>query len=277
MARRRPSELYQVDFVAALFGGFLLVWLSSVQEAEFASPSGESLAIFELDIQAHFSAEDGSGTSIQASVVPITSKQATCAHTALISKLAEAGRPVFACEGKSSQRLGSSTSGLWLSDQAKAEAVKIKSGRENILVNVFALDLVPLFKTPAGYVFGNGVGTFLNRSAGTFVMGQVGILQPDFLETQPPVVRVSDWARRSLFMVLADGKPLVSEVPKAVDFFRVDDASPVRFEKRDPPKRSYKAAIHHLTVELYVVKGGVSTCFSGDIAAGIGEQALKPC
>ncbi len=33
-SRRKPSELYQVDFVAALFSGFLLIWLASASESD---------------------------------------------------------------------------------------------------------------------------------------------------------------------------------------------------------------------------------------------------
>ncbi|MEM1050011.1 MAG: hypothetical protein AAGL24_27895, partial [Pseudomonadota bacterium] len=35
MAGRESSDIYQVDLIAALFGGFMISWLVSAQESEF--------------------------------------------------------------------------------------------------------------------------------------------------------------------------------------------------------------------------------------------------
>lgn len=41
MARKADSGIYQVDLVAALFGGFMIAWLSSAEEVEFPGAGAE--------------------------------------------------------------------------------------------------------------------------------------------------------------------------------------------------------------------------------------------
>jgi hypothetical protein len=52
--RQKASDLYQVDFMAALFGGFLLIWLSGGGETEFPSDTGKKIVFFEVSAKAYY-------------------------------------------------------------------------------------------------------------------------------------------------------------------------------------------------------------------------------
>jgi hypothetical protein len=95
MRRRRASELYQVDFVAALFGGFLLVWLSGISEAEFPGNDGKQLVFVELSSRGFFDEPNGTGR-YWASFLPVHREMLRCAHTKVV-ELATSFRKLIPC------------------------------------------------------------------------------------------------------------------------------------------------------------------------------------
>src|SRR5436190_2166532 len=121
MVRRRASELYQVDFVAALFGGFLLVWLSSIGEAEFPGKGeGKGLALFEVTARAFFKSVDGKSET-DVSIIPRASFRAGCAHPNLVTKLELAGLQTFPCSNGVTYPLGADNNRIlttWAEDMA---------------------------------------------------------------------------------------------------------------------------------------------------------------
>src|SRR4051812_14042652 len=95
MRRRRASELYQVDFVAALFGGFLLVWLSGISEAEFPGNDGKQLVFVEWSTRGYFDQPDGSA-HYWSSFIPEQRTALRCAHSKVV-ELASSVRKLIPC------------------------------------------------------------------------------------------------------------------------------------------------------------------------------------
>ena len=58
MARRASSEIYQVDLIAALFGGFMIAWLVSAEEVEFITASN-SVVLVTIDLRVIGDVEEG--------------------------------------------------------------------------------------------------------------------------------------------------------------------------------------------------------------------------
>jgi len=103
--RRRGSDLYQVDFVAALFSGFLLVWLSGISEAEFPEDASPPLSFYELNARAYFSPQAG-GSVKWSAVLPTPSVTEGCVHPNVIQLAASSLiQSLRACESALTRKL----------------------------------------------------------------------------------------------------------------------------------------------------------------------------
>jgi hypothetical protein len=80
--RRRSSDLYQVDFVAALFGGFLLIWLSGTAESEFPPERENNTTYFRATARLFFETKDAPVREEGwVSALPQSGLDRGCAHT----------------------------------------------------------------------------------------------------------------------------------------------------------------------------------------------------
>jgi len=76
--KRGAADLYQVDFVAALFGGFLLIWLAQMTQADSAANKASAASPFSLEVWI----DHGGSPSSRVNVVPDDSLR--CANMALL-------------------------------------------------------------------------------------------------------------------------------------------------------------------------------------------------
>lgn len=94
---RRSSDLYQVDFVAALFSGFLLIWLVGIGDNDAAGVEGASPLLFEVSVRAIYAPKGGAGNRTWIAGLPEKASIVGCAHDALVAKLRELGRLAMSC------------------------------------------------------------------------------------------------------------------------------------------------------------------------------------
>lgn len=274
MKRRRPSDLYQVDFVAALFGGFLLVWLSGIGEAEFPGKGdGKGLVIFELEANAYFLGADGVG-EVSRSVVPLDSAHAACAHPNLVLRLIAAGLSTSACASGITLDLGSTPNESTMEGWATRVATNLNSPRQRVVDSIFMPEFEVLFATPAGDKPGRLVGAALSYAGSSLRVVQVGVLPQDTAEGKPNDIRLSEWNRRSFLMMLTDGRPPITDMSTPVDFSYVsgaDNVHPVEAGKE------YLPTIDRLVVKVTMVVDSRASCYSAEIRNGNSEMPFQPC
>lgn len=264
MGGRRASELYQVDFVAALFGGFLLVWLSNIGEAEFpGSGEGKPLVVFELSARAFFT---GAGVAAErdTSIIPLDAFRAVCAHQGLVEILVKAGLETFACEGTRSLPIGRAPDTNIVERWAEATAKKITNNRRTVAVgSTFASDFSVLFAAPSGEQLpGRLVGAAFSMWGGWPRVAQVGVRPPGATDSTPPILRVSNWGRRSYLTTLTDGNPMRADGVTAVDFYTMAEAETVYVVDRGRDK------IERLEVQLTTVADGTATRYCAKVPNG---------
>lgn len=95
--RRSRSEMYQVDFVAALFGGFLLVWLSGANEADAVSKASGSVLMFQISAQLVFESADHRQERL--SVLPVDVVSTACIDDKWLSIIYRRSSQLVACHG----------------------------------------------------------------------------------------------------------------------------------------------------------------------------------
>lgn len=98
MARRRSSDLYQVDFVAALFGGFMLIWLSTMGPRTVTAQPSQVGSFFQIFAKAYFIRKDDNRLE-WTSITPVSSVSSGCAHSNVVAMLAASGALVRPCSG----------------------------------------------------------------------------------------------------------------------------------------------------------------------------------
>lgn len=264
MGRRRASELYQVDFVAALFGGFLLVWLSNIGEAEFSgSGEGKPLVVFELSTRAFFTGAGLAG-ELDTSIIPLEAFRAACAHQGLVGILVKAGLEIFACEGTRSLAIGEAADTNILERMAEATARNIVNNRRTLSVSsAFASDFAVLFTAPSGeLVPGRVVGAVFSGSGWWPRLAQVGVRPPAATDSSPPILRVSDWVHRSYLTTLADRRPLDADGVTTVDFYTKAQADKVTVVEAGRDR------LERLEVQLAVVADGGVTRYCAKVSNG---------
>ncbi|MGR9293656.1 hypothetical protein ACU8OS_35410 (plasmid) [Rhizobium leguminosarum] len=269
MMGRRSSELYQVDFVAALFGGFLLVWLSGVSEAEFAgNGSGELLKPFNLTVVASFI--DG-GNVARRHVVPLSAFNAGCAPEAMVKKLQDAGLGLISCQSTGSQLLNSGDTKTNLQDRAIYMATSEHRQQRQIAGRAFAFDIDILFGDPSSLkpaLFSGSVG------GDNATLSEVGII-PRGADV-PSSVRLHSWERRGFFVSLTDGQPL-SLVPAPPTFFyKYPNAESTRVQSPNGiwlPAKSLSS----FEVRLEASSDGSLMCWDAIIKSPESEGKFEPC
>ena len=97
---RRSSELYQVDFVAALFGAFMLIWLSSISDRESAAETSQSATFFQVFVKAYFPKKnDANNATGWIPVIPQPAVSRGCIHPNVIPLFENPERLIRACGG----------------------------------------------------------------------------------------------------------------------------------------------------------------------------------
>src|SRR6185436_1849895 len=95
MSRSR-SDMYQVDFVAALFGGFLLIWLSGATDSEPSSMQADAPRFFEIAARNIFT--DGNSEDSLA-IVPLGSIGTACIHASWLRTIYRSSTQRTICHG----------------------------------------------------------------------------------------------------------------------------------------------------------------------------------
>lgn len=262
--RRRASELYQVDFVAALFGGFLLVWLSNIGEAEFASRGdGKALTVFEVSAVAHFPG----APAIAWSAAPATSFRSGCAHPRLVAKLRDAGLPASECQNGSTVELkpGEGVGSLHLLAEERARGVG--SPQDKVTDSAFVPDFDIAFSSDDD--LGVTFGAAFNSATGAPKVTQIGIRPNEAPSNTPSKLLVKGWEHRSFVMMLANDDPATVAIPPAVDFYYMQDGDDVGF--------GGSTSMSSMVVTVNVVADGAATCSRAEIASSELEADFQPC
>ncbi len=111
MTRRASGEIYQVDLIAALFGGFMISWLVSAQETEFQVYSKPlKFATIEMRISGDHSAL---GTMIWYNAMPLSVVEETgCIGSELAEDLIGGIRRYVSCSSETTEKLNTSVSSV---------------------------------------------------------------------------------------------------------------------------------------------------------------------
>jgi hypothetical protein len=267
MSRRRASELYQVDFVAALFGGFLLVWLSSIGEAEFpGSGDGRSLTIFEVSAVAYFPG----APELAWSVAPAASFRSGCAHPRLVAKLVNAGLAAAECQNGATVELkaGKDSGNLYARAQKYAENAKSLQHKATDSAFVPVFDVI--FSTPSADEQGLPVGGAFSTATGAPKLTQIGIRPQGSSSNAPQKLLLKEWQHRSFMILLTNGDPIVPSGRPVVDFYYMQNGDEVSIT-------GYRREISRIVVTVNVVVDGTATCSSAEIVNPATEGPFKPC
>jgi hypothetical protein len=99
VSRRRSSNLYQVDFVAALFSGFLLVWLATTAESDFTANGSTGPIFYILEAKLYYGSAPGDSlvNSLWISSLPDVSLHESCAPLELISYIDKSVSTISGC------------------------------------------------------------------------------------------------------------------------------------------------------------------------------------
>jgi hypothetical protein len=268
VTRGRSSELYQVDFVAALFGGFLLVWLSGVSDAEFAgNGTGEVLKPFKLTIVAKFS---DAGTEASADAVPISAFNAGCAPPKVIEKLSDAGLELYSCQSAGSDLLSSGVVESNLQKRALKMADTNHRPQNRLAGSAFAFDIDVLFGDPSSLkpALFSGTATGVD-----YTVSEIGITPRG--EDAPKVARIANWDRRGFFVSLTDGRPVIEPNIPLTYFYKFPSADGIEVLTngvRLPPK-----SLHSIVLTLESLSEGSTKCWSAIIDAPNLQAKFEPC
>ncbi len=176
--RRAPSDLYQVDFVAALFGGFLLIWLTGAGESELRGDSGESVVVFEMSGRATF--RNGGSHEATLLVLPNSLVRMGCAHDNLVAKMRTTSNWVSSCRIDNTQELLKPQTNDFSYDQI-VSAARAESSHAVIFLSAFGTDMT-LFSKTNRKLSAVYAGLAIRRAVGSsppYHVG-IGILPSDF-------------------------------------------------------------------------------------------------
>lgn len=160
MARRASGEIYQVDLIAALFGGFMISWLVSAQETEFQVYS-KPLKFATLEMRVAGS-DSGAGSIIWHNALPFSAVSGSgCVGSELAEDLIGGIRRYASCASEAAEKLNTSVTsasaalGYWNSvvDTCKASSSGGSFPKTQTFYSNWALDAVlPSFLSPVGTV-----------------------------------------------------------------------------------------------------------------------------
>lgn len=211
MRRARSSELYQVDFVAALFGGFLLVWLSGINEAEFPGGGDKRPVFFELSARAYYDRTPPATGERWAPLLPSSAIGLGCAHPSLVG-LAKVERQLFACKTLVSEEL---TLGDSKSKEYGPRVQEAAADRQRPVVQPWALSdgtTLDLLVDEAGTrVVARYAGMALSKLPGTeiasaigltggFRLSEIGVIRDAALASRPMHIKVDPTGRLGTFL-----------------------------------------------------------------------------
>lgn len=108
---RRPSELYQVDFVAALFGGFLLIWLANSAESDSAGDDGGNSPSFLVVTAMVYFNKSNTRFGEWSPALPSKALTLGCAHPGVGDLLRALGANPVSCTASVTQNLNKPSNG----------------------------------------------------------------------------------------------------------------------------------------------------------------------
>lgn len=160
MARRASGEIYQVDLIAALFGGFMISWLVSAQETEFQVYSKPlKFATIEMRVSGDHSSL---GSKVWYNALPLSAIEETgCIGSELAEDLIGGIRRYASCSSEAAEKLNTSVSSFaadiayWSNvvDTCSASSAGSPFPRTRSFYSNLALDSVlPDFLSPIGTV-----------------------------------------------------------------------------------------------------------------------------
>lgn len=134
MSRSR-SEMYQVDFIAALFGGFLLIWLSGTNEADVpASPTG-SVLFFQISVRNLYKGDQGQEAL---AFLPTDAVATACVDANWLSVIYRNRHELKTCHGSTEFFAGNVHQDYLASVVARAMS---EQGKVQHVVGVFSADI----------------------------------------------------------------------------------------------------------------------------------------
>lgn len=219
MRRARSSELYQVDFVAALFGGFLLVWLSGIGEAEFPGGGGKRPVFFELSARAYYDLEPPVMGERWAPLLPSSAIGLGCAHSSLVG-LAKVEGQLFACKTLVSEEL---TLGDKKSKQYELRVEEAAADRKrpitqpptlsdgtvlDLLLDDAGTQVVARF---VGMVFSKLPDADIANAIGLtdkFFMSEIGVIRDAGLASRPMLIKIEPTGRLGTFLFVIPQRSL---------------------------------------------------------------------
>lgn len=214
MARRGSGEIYQVDLIAALFGGFMISWLVSAQETDFQVYSKPlKFATLEMRVAGDHSA---SGSVIWINALPVSTVAETgCIGSELAEDLIGGIRRYVSCSSESAESLNTSVTTparallYWnnVVDTCRASTAGSPFPRTRSFYANWTLDaVVPSYLSPIGTVHRRFDATETNTSS----------VKPVFLWTRSSGncrVRRDDRLANQLFLVSDFDQQSVDSVP----------------------------------------------------------------
>jgi hypothetical protein len=286
MRRAQPSELYQVDFVAALFGGFLLVWLSGMSEAEFPSDNGKQPVFFELTARAYYDRTDASGER-WSPLLPATALGLGCAHSDIAGRVA-ADRQLVTCKTQHADEL------KFGKDESKDYGWRVRlAAKEDgrpVIHTPATIDGTPLeiLLNDNGFEIGarfTGMALSKMRDEETanaigltekFVTTQLGIIRDQTLAVGPKFIKFDSKGRLDTFMFVVPRRSLAN-----IDLNDVVDTDSYYFTNM-PPDVAYANMLPNVkrieaTLRLDKEAGGGCYRVRVDIPADTDRAELKPC
>ena len=106
MARGASGEIYQVDLIAALFGGFMISWLVSAQETEFQVYSKPlKFATLEMRVAGNVTFSGGATLVWYNALSYSTVEESGCIGTELAEELIGGVKRYVACSSESASKL----------------------------------------------------------------------------------------------------------------------------------------------------------------------------
>jgi hypothetical protein len=154
--RRGSSDLYQVDFVAALFGGFMLIWLSSIGEIELPPNSGESPVFFQIYSRVYFYSGSNAGSPNNwVTVLPMSVINQTCAHDHVVNKFRSNENQIRPCYASANPPLPFPDSGTtWFARVEKSERysrnLKMTDPFDGKILSSWGIDMQIVLDGPKG-------------------------------------------------------------------------------------------------------------------------------
>jgi hypothetical protein len=204
-------------------------------------------------------------------VIPQKAVRIGCAHPSLVAKLIKAGINSASCASNATIDLKAVPRQEYLVKTAE-EYAKLAGSRENTYLDAaHAPDLEIIFSTPSGEQPAQFVGAAFSLQDRRASLTEIGIRPQAAHGSHPTKVRLTDWTRRSLWLLLYDGRKIAANHQVTVDPYYLQEADAVR------PDENHLEKISAITVRVNLARGGTHTCFKADMLAGSKEADFRPC